>query len=326
MPTPSPNHRYEFSAQAGSGSQDFAFDPFLFLREAHLNTQGADNGDRLVTLQLRDQKNHRIVAHWPVFLNDAGVASSPGRAPFGGPQIAPGLSAAVVEAFLEEAVQYLVRTENATEIRLKSYPMAYAPATAGLLTFSLLRLGFGIVHSEINHHLAVTPEPLESKLHDSARRRLQKCLRHRFTFQEESRDFLPQAYDFIRHCRCQRNYGLSLTFPQLEDLFRRFPESFRIFSVRTPEGETAACTIAVRINGEVLYNFYPASLQQFNTFSPAILLTEGLYRVCQREDFGILDLGTSMLPSGLNFPLIAFKNHLGGEAALKLTFRLNLAK
>jgi hypothetical protein len=323
MPTHFPNRRYEFSAQAGPGSQDFGFDAFLFLRAAHLTTQAPEEGVKLITFQLFDHKLRQMVAHWPVFINAEREAYSPGRAPFGGPQFAPELSAALISDFLATAEKYLFETENATGINLKSYPLAYAASTANLLTNALLRHGFEVENSEINHHIPVSDEMLENRLHSSAKRRLLKCRRHGFTFQEEAIGFLPEAYAFIKQSRAERNYALSLTFPQLADLFQRFPDNFRIFTIRTSENQPAACTIAVRINGEVLYNFYPASLQEFNTFSPTILLTAGLYQVCREEGFGILDLGTSMLTTGLNFPLIAFKKHLGGEAGLKLTFRLN---
>lgn len=129
---------------------------------------------------------------------------------------------------------------------------------------------------------------------------------------------MREAFEFIRNCRSEKGYHLSLTFDALSQLFQDFPRDFRIFSVRTAKNELAACTVAVRINNDVLYNFYPASPLRFNNFSPAVMLTEGLYQVCRAENYTMLDLGTSALPSGPNFPLMNFKKHLGGQPSLKL--------
>lgn len=311
------NQRYQFSAQAGPGFQDFGFDAFLFVEAAHLKTQSED---KLLTFQLRDLKSNKIVAHLPVFINQNRQIQSPGRAPFGGPQFAQELPATVIAEFVSRVRDYLLQTENASEIKLKSCPLAFAPATNALLTNALLRIGFQVELSEISHHIPVAEVPLENRLHASARRRLHKCQRNGFTFQQEEAELLPEIFWFIEQCRAEKKYPLSLNLPETTSLFNQFPDSFLIFTVRTSTQELAAATIAVRINAEILYNFYPASPQKFNTFSPTILLTEGLYQVCQQQGFQILDLGTSMLGQKPNFPLIAFKKHLGGEAGLKLTF------
>jgi lipid II:glycine glycyltransferase (peptidoglycan interpeptide bridge formation enzyme) len=151
---------------------------------------------------------------------------------------------------------------------------------------------------------------------------LHKCVKHGFTFQEEPAGKLPEVWQFIRNCRLERTYAAPMPLENLAALLKLFPQDFRLFTVRQ-HNELAAATVAVRINGQTLYNFYPASPLRFNAFSPVILLTQGLFGFCRQENFQTLDLGTSNLPSGPNFPLIAFKKHLGGEPSLKLTFEFN---
>ncbi|MBK0402020.1 GNAT family N-acetyltransferase [Adhaeribacter sp. BT258] len=313
------NNRYLIAIAPESQPQEFAFDPFLFLRQAHLQTQAED--EQLI-FQLLDQKTNKIAAHLPFFLDGKGLAYSPGKAPFGSVQFKKRLPEEVLAEFLLHAKRYLLEQKNCRNIQIKSYPFAYATHESAVLTDIFLKQGFRVSHSEINHHIAITEAPFETKLHPSARRRLHKCVKNGFAFQEEEVKILPEVWNFIRDCRLERNYEPPMPLKKLAALFQDFPQDFRLFSVRH-QNELAAATIAVRINGQTLYNFYPANPLRFNAFSPVVFLTEGLYEVCQQEYFETLDLGTSNLPTGPNFPLIAFKKHLGGEPTLKLTFEFN---
>ncbi|WP_378018562.1 GNAT family N-acetyltransferase [Adhaeribacter terreus] len=313
------NNRYLISIASEGLPQEFAFDPFLFLRQEHLQTQAED--ERII-FQLLDHKSNKIAAHLPFFLDGKGLAYSPGKAPFGSVQFKKRLPEDVLAEFLLQTKRYLSAQKNCHTIRIKSYPFAYAPQESAVLTDLLLKQHFRLSHSEINHHITVSEAPFETKLHPSARRRLHKCLKHGFTFQEEEVNLLPEVFHFIRDCRLERHYEAPMPLEKLAGLFHDFPQDFRIFSVRQ-QHELAAATVAVRINGQTLYNFYPANPLRFNAFSPVVYLTEGLYEVCQRENFKTLDLGTSNLPAGPNFPLITFKKHLGGEPTLKLSFEFN---
>lgn len=310
------NNRYFFSVSSEGLLQEFAFDPFLFLQPTHLQTQSED---ALLLFQLLDRKTDKIVAHLPVFLDENGKAYSPGKAPFGSVQLTVQLPETILADFLMLVKRYLLEVKNCRIMQIKSYPFAYAPASSAKLTDLLLKQNFSVTHSEINHHITVEDNSLEVKLHPSARRRLQKCRKNGFVFQEENAKALPEIWSFINACRLERHHEPPLAFEKLMDLFQKFPQHFRIFSVRE-QNKLAAATIAVRINNQILYNFYPASPILYNTFSPVILLNEGLYEICKQEGIEILDLGTSNLPSGPNFPLITFKKHLGGEPTLKLIF------
>lgn len=311
-----PSNRYFFSISAQGLPQDFAFDPFLFLQKEHLETQSEDE---LCFFQLLDQKTDRIVAHLPVFINQNGLAYSPGRAPFGSVQFKNKLREVVVAEFLENTKRYLLEEKNCHTIRFKSYPFAYDPAQSAILTDLLLKQNYSISHSEINHHLAIDDKPLHEKMYRKTRWGLTKCKNSGFVFKEEVTDSLDEAFNFINLCQTEKGYKLSLKFEALNNLFQSFPQRFRTFWVYRDE-EPAACCISILVNKSILYNFYLASKSSFNQYSPAVLLINGLYQFCQQEGIALLDLGTSNLQLWPNFPLIAFKKHLGGEPTLKLSF------
>ena len=135
---------------------------------------------------------------------------------------------------------------------------------------------------------------------------------------------LPAAYEFIRACRQERGQLLSMSLERVQELFRHFPKEHFLFSVRQPDGEWAALTVAIRVSEKVLYNFYPASPLRCNAFSPVVLLNEGLHAFAQASDMAVLDLGTSTLDSGPNASLLRFKRHLGGVAGLRLSWEKQL--
>jgi hypothetical protein len=161
-------------------------------------------------------------------------------------------------------------------------------------------------------------------LHPSERRRLHKCRRHGLHFEQEPPFLLPAAYEFIQACRQERGQALSLPLERVQELFRAFPREHFLFSVRQPNGEWAALTVAIRVSEGALYNFYPASPLRLNALSPVVMLNEGLHAFARASALRVLDLGTSTLDTGPNASLLRFKRHLGGVAGLRLSWEREL--
>ena len=162
--------------------------------------------------------------------------------------------------------------------------------------------------------------PLEANLHHSEKRRLRKCLRAGFIFEENMAIDLLGVYEFIRESRLSRGYTLSLDWDSFQRLFHYFPDACKVFSVKDKE-HCVAMTVAIVVNQQTLYNFYPASELAYQHFSPMVLLTQGLYTYCQERAIRLLDLGTAMLgPGKPNYGLMRFKQNLGAETSLKLSF------
>ncbi|WP_345111164.1 hypothetical protein [Hymenobacter algoricola] len=314
-----PDARYAVRILAGARHEapelPLAFESFLYLRPEHLRLQRFA-GERL-TFYLEDQAAGRTVAQLPVFARQ-GAAHSPWQAPFGAVQLAAGVGAPLVRAFLQ-LVEAELAARGFPRLHLRSYPFAYDPAGSAVLTQALQQGGYRVALAELNHHLPLAAG-FEARLHPSERRRLQKCRRHGLHFEQEPPYLLPRAYEFLARCRQEKGQELSLALERLQELFRLFPREYFLFSVRDAAGEWAALTIAVQVSQQVLYNFYPASPLALNAFSPVVLLNEGLHAFGQASGLGLLDLGTSTLPTGLNQSLLQFKRHLGGVPSLKLTF------
>jgi hypothetical protein len=273
----------------------------------------------VLTFYAEDLATGHTVAQLHVAVDAAaGLAHSPAQAPFGGVQVAAGFPRKHLHELLTVAEGELAR-RGARRLALRGYPFAYDPAGAATLAETLRQRGYRVGLAEQNYHLA-PGRPYEAHLHPSERRRLHKCRRHGLHFEQEPPFLLPAAYAFILACRQERGQELSLPLARLQELFRCFPREHFLFSVRQPDGEWAALTVAIQVNAGVLYNFYPASPLRCNALSPVVMLNEGLHAFAQASSMAVLDLGTSTLDSGPNASLLRFKRHLGGVAGLRLSW------
>lgn len=298
-----------------------AFAPWLFQELPHARQQMPAAANRLLLAALVDERRRRTVGRWLVWPDPAvpGYATSPGRAPFGGPQLAPGLEPADVQGFVE-AVLTALRARGYRHLRLKLPPAAYDIAGHALLTQALLGAGLHIGTALLNQFVP-TAQVLEARLHPSARRRLLKSRRLGLTFGPEPAAALPELYGALADWRIQRGHQLSLTETEVADLLARLPSAFQLYAVRTAAGPPAAVVVAVRVSAEVLYYFLPASDPALNALSPAVLLVAGLHTEARNTGAALLDLGTSADPvtGRPSHSLLRFKRHLGGLPTLKLT-------
>jgi hypothetical protein len=298
-----------------------AFESFLYLRPAHLAL--APPLGLGLSLYLEDAAADRTLAQLHLRYEPAtGLAQSPAQAPFGAVQLVPGLPGAAVHQLLEAAEAELRRL-GLHRLAMRGYPFSYDPAGAATLAEVLRQRGYRVALAEQNYHLDPARN-YEAHLHPSERRRLHKCRRAGLFIEQEPAYLLPQAYEFIQQCRQERGQHLSLSLKRVQALFRAFPCEHFLFSVRQPDGNWAALTVAIQVSERVLYNFYPASPLRCNSLSPVVLLNEGLHAFARASGMRVLDLGTSTLDSGPNASLLRFKRHLGGVAGLRLSWEKEL--
>ena len=294
-----------------------AFEPFLYVRPAHLALAPAAGPG--FSAYLEDAAAGRTLAQLHLSYDSvAGVARSPAQAPFGAVQLAPGLGRWAVHQLLDAAEAELRRL-GIGRLAMRGYPFAYEPAGAATLAEVLRQRGYRVALAEQNYHLDPA-RAYEAHLHPSERRRLHKCRRAGLVVEQEPAYLLPQAYEFIHACRQERGQALSLPLERVQALFRAFPREHFLFSVREPNGAWAALTVAIQVSDAVLYNFYPASPLRYNALSPVVLLNEGLHAFARASGLTVLDLGTSTLDSGPNASLLRFKRHLGAVAGLRLSW------
>jgi hypothetical protein len=293
-----------------SGTAGFWFHDRAFL-------QGQPCGEPAV-LELRRRGSGRVAATFVLYERD-GTGVSPCRAPFGGISLDPQVPFDALNGLIK-AADVEAQQRGLREVRVVCYPFCYAPAASALLAAGFAANGYAVAVTDLNFHIAVTGEPLEGRLHPSERRRLRKCLRAGLHFAEELVPDLPHLYGFVADCRRRRGFPVTLDYAAFEALLLRFPDHYRVFTVRDA-GRLAALAVGVRVSPEILYYFYPADDPAYQTYSPTVLLLAGMYEYARSHGYRLLDLGIATDSGQPNPGLIRFKRNMGAEPSLKLTFR-----
>ena len=298
---------------------NFCQSGFLFNEPKHLRQQTSEPFYLLTAL---NQSTGQAEARCAFFVR-AEAAISPAAAPFGSIELAETLPDSVLDSFLyslSEAAQAV----GALNLRLVHYPNCYAPGQTAQLMTKLPEHDFKVVRAHQTYVLPVTNNRFEDNIIPAERRRLRKC--RETGFQVEHWE-LPNAADvvnFLAETRRQQGYPLTIQPEQLTNLLTNFPQQFLIFTVKDGS-QLAALTVAIQVCEDILYNFMPASHPAYRTFSPMVMLTDGLFTYCQQQKISLLDLGTSLDSNDQPKPsLMRFKRNLGAQESPKLVFEKSL--
>ncbi len=289
------------------------FDPALFNQPQHLYLQSSSGWTAFYVLH----KKYGHISAAIYIHREEGVARSPFKSPFGSFEISPSLPHKVLFAFLEY-IESRLKAHGVKEIVIKTPPPIYQPDSSALIHTFLFNQGYQVIDAEVGAVISVTENTYECYPDAWERRKLRQAYEAGLRFKELSPDQLSEAYIFILACRKQRGHTLSMSLSDLKSAVDNFPNRYLIFGVL--EGERlAGASIAIRVRDHILYNFYTAHPKDFDHVSPVVMLVEGLYGYCQRNNIGHLDLGTSAVDKKPNFGLLDFKLRLGAQATSKLT-------
>jgi len=208
-------------------------------------------------------------------------------------------------------------------LTLKNSPEVYARVESERLRKVLIESGYE-TNAEVSAVLPVTDKPFESALHHSERKRLRKCKESGLIFNQLALRDLPTIYQFLKGCREEKGYSLSMSLDELTRVTTVFPDVFFLTSVKHND-QLVAANISIQLNSRVLYNFYHDHQVSYDALSPVVFLNEGLYQICQHRKLDLLDLGTSHAEGKLNETLLNFKLKLGAQPSNKITFVKNLS-
>ncbi len=312
---PSAIEQFEFAATL------WLFNTAKHIENSHYKVQNlimVEDLKPVFTFILTDALQTQALAIFHLFVeNQSGV--SPLRASFGSFEIAENVSELEFD-YLLETIENVAIEQNLADITIKHYPSCYDEIKSDFIKAGLLKNGFKNDKVTINQHIIVE-NSFEANLHQSEKRRLRKCERAGFVFDEWVNPDAEIVYEFIAHNRQQLGYRITFSLAELRNWLDVFPASFQVFCVRDQD-QIAALTLAVRVGERVLYNFCPANSPAYRTFSPAVMLTKGLYEHCTKNNIQILDLGVSLDSDGHHKPSLAqFKQNLGAEVSEKVVFK-----
>jgi hypothetical protein len=297
----------------------FNFDNYLFNKIKHISTHGIESrSDYFIVNNIKKRIEGKV--H---FLHNDGVAYSPYRSLFGSFEFSPRIHPNLLDEFWKFIESDLL-SRGSRKVKIIHHASCYAPGKAALVRKTLEQAGFSITLAATNHHILVDENPLEKIMHKMQLRRLKKCRKLEFTFQEEESERAEEIFDFLALCRKEQGLEPSISKAQFLSYLDEFPQSYLLFSIRD-EHELLAATIAIKVHRNILYNFLPGSLRKYSQNSPTVMLNEGLYNYCQQHHIDLLDLGISTLKDGTEQDSLAqFKERLGAKTSYKNYFEKEL--
>jgi hypothetical protein len=317
MPTNSFNG-YTIQIQDNPQASDvplFRSDGFFFNEFSHLRQQSSLPLHLLTAL---NPDTHQAEARCAFFGNGP-VASSPGAAPFGSVEFDNNLPDSVLGELLNTLTDK-ARQDCCSSVRMVNYPNCYAPEQADRLTDHLLDQQYRMVRDDATFFLSVGADSLDRQMHSQERRRLQKCHRAGFQFAQWKNPPISDVLAFLQISRIEQGYPLTLPADRLAALLTRFPDRFSVFTV-CDGTDIASLAITVRVSSDILYYFLPADNLVYRSFSPAVMLIDGLFGYCQQEGIKLLDLGVSLDHHREFKPSLArFKENLGAVSSPKRVF------
>ena len=290
---------------------------YIFNTPQHLALQASEGWTCYYTL---NQKRECIAFVW---INVTTlVAYSPLRAPFGSIETTSDIEPKVLYDFLAYVVS-AAKTSRLKKLLFKNPPEVYNASSSSLLTTFLLNQEFSITQAEVSSVIPITTNSYSEKITEWEHRKLKQAKTAGFRFAQTDATQLDRNYTFLETCRKEKGYSLSMSLHNVQTLLQTFPDKILLFSVEQDNQLAAAC-IAIQVSVDVLYTFYYDHAKAFDSYSPVVSLLEGIYQYCQSNNTQLLDLGTAALNNQPNFPLLTFKNHLGGIPSSKFTFSKEL--
>lgn len=292
-------------------SPQYSFDVFLFLQPEHLILQ---RGENIWILFAESKQGIEMLTS--IFLEKE-KAFSPLRMSFGGIVAKETISYSETEKFIDFLLNFC-QNKGVEELKITNYPFSYAPNFSAICSQIFLQKGFVITNSELTHYLVIDKN-FEENLHLSALRRLRKCQKEGFIFEHWEQADLLFVYNFVRRNRHRKNYPVTMSFEDFQSTVSAFPDNYWVFVIRK-EQEVIALTVAIVVNKDILYNFYPADKEEYLQYSPMVMLMAELFEFAKQKGFSILDLGISTEKFKPNYGLIRFKENLACKSSLKLSF------
>ncbi len=286
------------------------FSLFLYNRQEFLQTKHTD----VTTFYALHDENQQVVAQIHVAIDQhKRQAISLPQSPFGSVEFSQHIDDAVLSYFIAFLKETLLK-QLVQSIQIRECIPVYRAYGSERLSSILQQQQFVVQQTMTNHHIYVDSTPFASKIHKMELKRLRKCSKAGFSFQQESLHHITGIYHFIQTCRQQKGWSLSMTLEEVKQSVAAMPAYYRVFALYDRHICVAAC-IAVLVTEGILYVYAQASLQEYNSYSPVVSLLDGVYEHCQKHHIQVLDLGTSPTAS-----LQYFKAHVGGIASQKINW------
>lgn len=212
------------------------------------------------------------------------------------------------------------KTIEAKEIEIIAQPFAHELNKSSCLLNIYLNKSFTISNQEINHTLEIDDQPLALKMMRNNKKRLNKCDREGFLFEQIFlKNEIETVYQIIKQNRENKGYQVSMSLQQILDMYALFPENLFFFK-SSHNNNCIAASVCLKLNHSVLYVFYWGDKPGYEQYSSVVHLANGIYKFAQQNNFKIIDAGTSSIKGIPNYGVATFKENLGFTISPKLSY------
>lgn len=293
------------------------FQGYLFNRDDQILNQGSEDKTWFYLME-----DSRILGRFVLHIHDQ-KGFSPYRAPFGSFEFQGNIRFDSLDLFIKYIIQFS-RERKLDSVDITSYPFCYDKENSSLIATALISNGFFVKTWDLNFHINFSTDFITG-LHESERRRLNKSEKEGYHFEILAANLLPEMHRIIASCRQRKGFPLSMGKDEFMKLFSDFPDDYIPFGLKD-KGKLIAVSVGVKVNKEILYDFLPADMEEYKSFSPIVLLKKKIFDYCKDKGYKIFDLGIATASGIPNYGLIRFKENLGGIPSLKLSYELTLNK
>lgn len=250
-------------------------------------------------------------------------AISLSKSPFGG----FGSTKSISENQLIKAIEQIKKELNfISKITVRLFPRIYDASAFDLQKNCLLQTGFKLAYKDTSQYLPITSKCFREVIrHPKQYRHLNYADQPENRFTELDIKWLDEAYAILKDNRVHKGYPMTMEKSDLLATFQRFPDNYFLFGFFIGN-ELVAASVAIRVNGNILYDFYHGHKASFSNKSPIVPLLAGLYEYARHHGYSVLDLGISTENGIKNPGLFKFKERIGAMQSSKPTFILDLTK
>lgn len=292
---------------------------FLFNQPGYQELHSNQPFDQFVIRNDKDKKTEGIIH----FRRVENRAISLYRATFGSLELRIRLNYDILFEFFSFIIRYYRETPVHTLI-INHYADVYDPVNGPVISLTLSHAGFRVAAHDINHHLPVTHKFFEEHINKMEKRKLKKCTEGGLQLTRGQNTDIGEIYRKMISFRNRINIPVSIETGDLQESFNKFPDNYFLLYVRNAENEILAGAVLVKITKSILYYFSPAGNPAFKKISPMVFLLKGIYEFAKENKCSVIDLGVSSIDNRPQKGLIRFKDNIGGIAASRFTFQLDL--
>jgi hypothetical protein len=292
--------------------------PYHVFATGDFSNLNADKAAQVFYLLIKDKK-YRLGITGGV--RDA-TFFSPFSAPFGGFVF---LNENIRMSLIDEALDAFMRWISEKPIRYVSVtlpPFIYNPNFISKQINGLYRQKCSATKMDLNYSFDLSrfDKTYADNIWRNAKKNLRIALKHQFSFKEcKNSEEKKLAYEIIALNRSSRGFPLRMSWSQIVETIELIPAYF--FLVYKDQQTAVAAAVVFQVSEKVVQVVYWGDMPEYSHMKTMNFLSYKIFEYFCKMEIDRVDIGPSTEDSIPNYGLCDFKESIGCDIDLKLTFQ-----